>query len=399
MKRVLLILFFLVLTVGLRAQRPEKYVVVLSMDGFRWDLASKAHTPTLDSLKTVGSYAEIYPCFPANTFPNHYSMATGLHPDHHGIVNNTFYDKRLGKWYSMGSQESIKDTAFWHGEPVWNTVERQGLVANVFMWVGSETPVNGRQASVWTPYDGSVSYWQRADWVLEALNRPMDSIPNLIMWYFDEPDLSEHRYAPDSPQTVAAVEHIDSVLCYFLREVRKSPVYDKINFIFTADHGMATLAPERYINLRTVLDSTEIVQAVPGTPLQLEPRAGHEKSVYQNLKKLNHLTVFRREEIPAKYHYGSDTNRIMKLVVLPETGWIVDYRVGDSPKKGGGHGFDPFDRDMHMVFYAAGPAFRKNYVQKPFQNLNIYLLICHLLDVEPAPNDGDMKAIRKMLLE
>ena len=201
-------------------RKSDRYVVILSMDGFRWDLADKAHTPTLDSIKRAGSYAEIFPCFPANTFPNHYSMATGLHPDHHGIINNTFYDNALDKYFSIRDRSAVEDPDFWRGEPIWNTAERQGLTANVFFWVGSETAVGGRQASVWTKYDGKVPYRQRADWVIDALHRPVDSIPNLIMWYFEEPDGVMHRHGPGSPEQVAEVERIDSTLRYFLDRVQ-----------------------------------------------------------------------------------------------------------------------------------------------------------------------------------
>ena len=128
----------------------KQYVVILSMDAFRWDLAGRSHTPTLDSLAS------------------HYAMATGLHPDHHGVVNNNFYDRKIGRKLSVFDAEDVRLPGFWSGEPIWNTAERQGLTANIFMWPGSEVPIDGHQATVWTPYSSKPTYYQRADWVIEA---------------------------------------------------------------------------------------------------------------------------------------------------------------------------------------------------------------------------------------
>ena len=241
------------------APQEKQYAVILSMDAFRWDLAGRSHTPTLDSLARVGTYAEIYPVYPSNTFPSHYAMATGLHPDHHGVVNNGFYDRTQGRRLSVFDSLDVRTPGFWGGEPIWNTAERQGLTANIFMWPGSEVPIGGRQATVWTRYSSKPDYYQRADWVIDAMTRPEAEIPQLVMWYFEEPDAAMHTYGPESPEAVGRAEHIDSVLRYFFREIRRSPVFDRINFIVTADHGMAELSPDRYINLLPLLDTAQVV--------------------------------------------------------------------------------------------------------------------------------------------
>lgn len=204
----------------------KQYAVILSMDAFRWDLASRSHTPTLDSLQRAGTYAEIYPVYPSNTFPSHYAMATGLHPDHHGVVNNSFYDKAEGRLRSVFDSVDVRTPGFWGGEPIWNTAERQGRKASIFMWTASDVPVGGRQASEWTPYSSKPTYYERADWVIGAMTRPEAEIPDLVMWYFEQPDTSMHTYGPDSPEAAAQAEHIDSVLRYFFREIRRSPVFD-----------------------------------------------------------------------------------------------------------------------------------------------------------------------------
>lgn len=367
------------------------------MDAFRWDLASRSRTPTLDSLAQAGTYAEIFPVYPSNTFPSHYSMATGLHPDHHGVVNNGFFDRMQGRELSVFSLKDARTPGFWGGEPIWNTAERQGLTANIFMWPGSEVPINGRQASVWTRYSSRPTYYERADWVIKAMTRPESEIPELVMWYFEQPDAVMHNYGPDSPEAVAQAEHIDSVLRYFFREIRRSPVFDRINFIVTADHGMASIAPDRYINLYNLLDTTQVIRAVRGTPMGIQVRDEYVDQALRILRRTGHMKAWKREKMPARFHYGQHPSRLTNIIIIPETGWTLNYGPKDyNITIRGTHGFDNTDRDMHMVFYGSGPAFRETYHQRSFQNQQIYLILCHLLGIEPAPNDCDWQKIKKM---
>lgn len=382
---------------GTPQKADKKYVVILSMDAFRHDLSELYSTPTLDSVARVGVFAEVAPCYPSNTFPNHYSMATGLHPDHHGIVNNSFYDKALGKSYSIGNAEARVDADFYKGEPIWNTVERQGQVAHVYTWVGVEAPINGRFPTRYELYDVNRPRKVLADMVLAALCNPnVEEIPNLTMWYFDEPDAVMHRYSPTSDETRQVVEDIDSVLAYFMSEVRKSPVYEKINFIFTADHGMTELSPERFYNVYDLIPD-KIAGCYNANPLTLEPKDEAEtEAIYQTLKaheQEGHFRVWLRDQMPEEYHYGSSADRIYPIVVQPDLGYKVVYNAepdkGRPRHKASSHGFDPAERDMHISFYACGPAFKSGYKHdKVFQNLNDHLIIAHILGVEPAqPND------------
>ncbi|MBQ3071101.1 MAG: alkaline phosphatase family protein [Tidjanibacter sp.] len=378
------------------SQPDERHVVILSMDAFRHDLASMYDTPTLDSVASVGVYSEIMPVFPSNTFPNHYSMATGLHPDHHGIVNNSFYDKLLRKSYAISDAAARENAAFYKGEPIWNTVERQGLIAHVYGWVGVDAAVNGRKPTVAISYDSKRTRRQLADMVLGALCNPkVEEIPNLTMWYFDEPDAIEHTYSPTSVQTKQVVEEIDDVLAYFLREVRKSPVYDKINFIFTADHGMTELDPNKFYNIYSLIPD-RIRYYYNSNPVTLEPQNLAETQEIYNILKAHeqegHYRVWLREDMPEEYHYGTYTDRIYPIVLLAETGWKVVYNknatAGKPSPKASSHGYDPFHRDMHMVFYGFGPAFKRGYTHdKVFQNLNDHLIIAHILGINAADNN------------
>ena len=381
--------------VGCGSANDDKYVVILSMDAFRHDLNTLYNTPTLDSVAHVGVYSKVMPCFPSNTFPNHYAMATGLHPDHHGIVNNSFYDKALGLSYSIGDDEARVNPDFYKGEPIWTTVERQGLTAHVYTWVGVEAPVEGKFPTKYLIYDENRTRKELADHVLAALCNPnVEEIPNLTMWYFDEPDAVEHRYSPTSPETQAVVEDIDATLAYFMREVRKSPVYDKINFIFTGDHGMAELDPEKYYNIYNLIPG-KALHYFNASPLTLEPAEEDIESVYQTLKAHEaegHYRVWMRDELPAEFYYGTYVDRIQPIVLLPETGWKVVYNEkadkGRPRPKASSHGFDPAHPDMHIAFFACGPAFKQGYVHdKTFRNLNDHLIIAHILGIDPADNN------------
>lgn len=372
--------------------QEENYVVILSMDAFRHDLSDLYNTPTLDSIANVGVFSKVMPCFPSNTFPNHYSMATGLHPDHHGIVNNSFYDKKLQRSYSISNDEARVNPDFYKGEPIWNTVERQGQIAHVYTWVGVEAPYEDVFPTKYLIYDSRRTRKELTDHVLKALcNNNVDAIPNLTMWYFDEPDAIEHTFSPTSEQTREVVEDIDETLAYFMREVRKSPVYDKINFIFTADHGMMELDPEKYYNIYDLIPG-KARYYYNSNPLTIEPADRDIQAVYEVLKaheEEGHYRVWLREDMPEEYHYGTYTDRIQPIVLLADPGWKVVYHKDDDwgrpREKASTHGFDPFHPDMHMAFYACGPAFKKGYVHDvTFQNLNDHLIIAHILGIEPA---------------
>lgn len=372
-------------------EKPDRYVVVLSMDGFRSDYDDRAHTPTLDSLARAGVKSAFRPCFPSVTFPNHYSMATGLHPDHHGLVNNFFYDARLDSVYRMGNL----DPRFYGGEPIWSTAEKQGVKAASFFWVGSEVP--GKQPSRWKKFDKSVSFRDRADSVIAWLRLPEEERPRLVMWYMEEPDGIGHVCTPDSSATLSKVEELDAVLHHFFNEARKLPQFDRIDFIVLSDHGMATFYPEKYVNLNDYLPRDSFDYVFDGVPTLLYPKPGYTDSAYAILQRVPHITVWKRQEIPEKYVYGSNP-RIGALVVMPAIGTYVQFRSESRPRYAATHGYDNFAPEMEAIFYAAGPSFKKRAEVPAMANVNLYLLIARLLGLKPAPNDGEEAVVEQLLI-
>ncbi|OAV71927.1 Type I phosphodiesterase / nucleotide pyrophosphatase [Bacteroidales bacterium Barb4] len=375
----------------------DRYVVVLSMDGFRADYPEKACTPTLDSLERVGVRADFRPCFPSVTFPNHYAMATGLYPDHNGLVNNAFYAADLDEVYSSRDGKAVANPAFYGGEPVWNTAQRQDVNTATFFWVGSETAVNGRQPSIWKPFDSKVPFKNRADSVIAWLQLPESIRPHLIMWYTEEPDATAHGASPDSPATIAMAEKLDSLLAYFFAEARKLDVFDKIDFIVLSDHGMATSYPERYVNLNDYLPRDSFDFIFDGVPTLLYTKESYRETAYQILQKIPRIKAYKKEELPERLMYGK-RSRVGDLVIIPDIGTSVQFREQSSPRFGGNHGYDNAATEMQAIFYAAGPSFKKNTrIQTSIPNVNLYLLLTTLLNIEPSPNDGEQEQVQQLL--
>ena len=232
---------------SVRSERETPYVVMVSLDAFRWDYDSIYGTPVLDDIADKGVMAvRLIPSFPTKTFPNHYSIATGLYPDHHGLVNNSFYAPDLDLVYRIGDRAMVSNGAFYGGEPVWITARKAGLKTASFYWVGSEAPVMGMQPDFWKPFDEEVPFSDRVDTVLAWLSLPERKRPHLVTLYFEEPDAVSHVYGPLSPETGSVVRSLDSLMGVLREGISKLPHAKKINLIVLSDHGMAEIDTSRY---------------------------------------------------------------------------------------------------------------------------------------------------------
>ncbi len=380
-------------------QTNEKpYVIMLSLDGFRWDYPVHCNTPVLDSLKHVGVFAELKPCFPSKTFPNHYSIATGLYPDHHGIVLNRFYAPDLKRYYSISDRKSVGNGVFYGGEPIWVTAHKQGVENATLFWVGSEAAIKGIRPDKWYVYDETLPFISRIDSVKTWLSLPASQRPHLILWYYHEPDKSGHHYGPNGEKTKAMVEQLDKWLGIFFTEMRQLPQFNKLNFIITSDHGMATITKEKSLFLSALIDTSDLRMINGGNPVfNLKVKKGKLQKVYNLLKANKHLKVWKHDSLPERLHYGTNI-RTLDLTLVADTGWSI-YLSPPHHFGNGTHGYDNDWRAMHAIFYAAGPAFKKNYRQPVFENVNIYPLIAHILKLKPAKNDGNLNIVKEMLNE
>jgi alkaline phosphatase D len=399
MKKSFILYSLLLLSTLLLGQTSGPYVVMLSMDGFRWDYPDKCHTPNLDRIAETGVKAvSLQPAFPTKTFPNHYTMATGLYPDHHGIVQNEFFDPETGRIFRIGDREAVGDSFFYGGEPIWVTAEKNGIISASFFWVGSEAPVKGIQPTYWKKYDNDFPYTRRIDSVIYWLSLPEAQRPRLITWYFDEPDGIGHDEGPASKKTFAKVEYLDSLLGIFLHKASALPFYDEINFIVTSDHGMGPVYEDRTVFLKEYLRTEWFNQIQGYTPNYLfYVKDGFEYEAWEALKSIPHVRAWKHGEVPENLHYGTNP-RTGDFILVADSAWHVTHR-DHAPSSGGAHGFIPSNKDMHAIFYATGPAFKTGYLHPTFENVNLYTLICHILKIQPAENDGNFDAVKGMLKE
>jgi len=398
---LILAIAMLIVLPGFRkdCRKPFKnYVVLVSLDAFRWDYYKLYNTPNLNRIAKDGVKAErMISSFPTVTFPNHYSIATGLYPDHHGLINNSFPAPDLGLFYRMGDRAAVENPDFYGGEPIWVTAEKQGARSASFFWVGSEAAVEGIQPTYWKKYDSKVTFEERIDTVIKWLGYPREKRPELVTLYFDEPDATSHDFGPVSPETGKVVNRLDSLMGVLRIKLAALPESKRINLIILSDHGMTSVSSEKYINLKSLIPDRMIASISGGNPVYLiNPSEGKRDSVLYLLGNVKGLKAWKKSEVPAKWHYGTNP-RIPEIVVVADSSWSIGTRTDGSSIRGGAHGYDNSNSDMFSIFYAAGPSFKKNYKFKELDNIDVYNLLCRILDLQPAKNDGNPAHIKGML--
>ena len=369
-------------------------VVLVSIDGFRSDYFDRFASPNLHRLAARGVRAPLVPVFPSKTFPNHYSIVTGLYPEHHGVVENTMYDPSFDALFQISDSAAVADARWWGGEPLWVTVERQGQIAASCFWPGSEAPIDGIRPHYWLHYDSRVPDSTRVRQVLDWLSLSAAVRPTFVTLYFSAVDHAGHESGPDSPALPQAVLQIDAAMGRLLDGLDARGLTDRVNVIVVADHGMSPISPDSVVALDEYFAPDALLRTTGGNPdLGLWPRPGLEDSVVRALAGKNpHLMVWRRDSIPERFHYRA-SSRIPPVLALALPGWSVARRRSDVASRpaqfsGGTHGYDDTVTVMRALFVAAGPAFRQGAMAAPFRNIHIYDLIAGILGLAPAPNDG-----------
>ncbi len=382
----------------------DPILILISIDGWRWDYLDRVGAPRLQSLAARGVRArELIPVFPTLTFPNHYTLVTGLYPAHHGIVANNIADPDFPQRFSM-TAETAKDARWWQGEPIWVTAIRQGRLAGAMFWPGAEAPIGGVRPTYWRPYDDAYPDDERIDTVLAWLALPAGRQPALITLYFSDVDHAGHDYGPDSSEVRRAAAHVDAALGRLIDGVQRQRLADRVNLVVVSDHGMAPLSGNRLIFLDDYIDLNAVDVVDWDSFLQIVPRPGMAEEVHRRLQgRIPHVAISRRADIPARLHYR-DNSRISPIVGIVDVGWTVTSHprqlartVAGLAPRAGGHGYDPDAREMHGLFVAAGPAVRRGLVVQPFENIHVYEFLCAILGLTPAKNDGDPAVTRAFL--
>ena len=394
---LLVILIALASTGG--AETPP--LLLISMDGFRWDYAAlhPAETPHLHALMAAGTTARaLIPVYPTNTFPNHYTIVTGLYPSHHGIVNNDFFDPGVGEFFRYNRTASMQKTRWWGGEPIWVTANRQGRKSASSFWVGSEAEIKGVRPDVWKPYDPLLLFEKRCDELFGWLALPAAQRPAIIAFYLEETNSVGHKHGPDSPELAAAVKVADDRLGAIVARAKAENI--ALNVVVVSDHGMTPISKKRIVILDVYIDPKSVQLDFDGPVAGLRPLTGDVASLMKALAPLQHAQACRTEDLPARFHITANP-RNPSVWIVPDEGWeIYTQAKFDSFTKTfnqGDHGYDPAFTAMHGIFVASGPSFKAGVVIDPVENIHIYNLLCAALKLQPAPNDGDDRLVRAAL--
>ena len=393
----------LTIMVGAAQTVAGPIVVLVSFDGWRWDYIDRAEVPHLRALAARGVRADgLIPSFPAKTFPNHYTLVTGLYPEHHGIVANVMVEPGFPQRFTMSSK-TAKTARWWRGEPLWNTANKRGLRTASMFWPGSEAPIDSLRPTYWKPYDESMPNAARVAQVLEWLARPAERQPAFITVYFSDVDTAGHAHGPDSAQVRRAATRLDRMLGQLINGAAKLNLTDRLHIVVVSDHGMAQVSDRQVIYLDDYLDLSTVVVTERSPMVGLAPRSGSVDAIYNTLKgKHPSLAIYKREETPARFHYRNNP-RIPPIVGLADEGWTIATRGRAFAARvtgranGGAHGYDPALTSMHGVFVAAGPHVREGVRVPAFENVHVYNFLCALLGLTPAPNDGDPSVTRRFL--
>lgn len=387
------------------ASESHPTLILVSFDGWRWDYHTKARVPNLRNVMARGVRAEaLVPSYPTETFPNHYTLVTGLYPGHHGVVANSMRDPRTGRRFGMDRRDEVSNPMWWGGEPIWNLIQRAGGHTAPMFWPGSEAPIGGLRPTYWLPYDHRLPNEDRVDRVLQWMDLPPPDRPSFVTLYFSDVDSAGHSYGPESIELAQALERVDAALGRLLRGLEARGLRHQVNLVIASDHGMAETSRQRVIFIDDYLtpEDGDIVDLNP--TLGIWPGASRAEDVYRRLATAHpRLNVYRRETTPEHWRYRTH-ERVAPIVGVADEGWSILRREQvdrlvryTGSRVGGNHGYDPAAKSMHGLFVAAGPAFRSGEVVPPLENVDLYAVLCRVLGVAPGRHDGDLRRASTLL--
>lgn len=393
--------FILIAALSFLYGKSDQYVLLISFDGFRADYLDWYDTPNFDRMAEQGVKAKgIKPVYVSKTFPNHYSLATGMYAENHGLIANTFYDEKFDATYKIRDRSAVEDKRWYGGEPIWCTAEKQGVITASYFWVGSESEAGGCQPSEWKRYDHDFPFENRIDSVMTWFQKPEAERPQFVLLYFHEPDNIGHRYGPRSKETGEIVKKMDALLGQILDRSKELEIYPKLNIIALSDHGMAEISSERTIKLSDHVDLKGLTQEESGPFCFLYGQTPERlNELVDELNAVPRITAYLKKDIPDRFHYRNHY-RIKDVLVVPDEGWSIidENRPNLNYGIGGDHGFDNNLWSMHAIFCADGPAFKDGYQCGTFENVNVYPLIAHILGVTPYSEvDGSFQHIQALL--
>lgn len=384
--------------------QTKPYVIMISTDGFRYDYAKKYNAENLLKLSNNGVQAKaMIPSYPSITFPNHWSLITGLYPAHHGLIDNFFYDYKRKEFYAMSDKKNAEDGSWYGGTPIWGLAEKHGMISATMMWVGSASDAGGKRPTYYYAYHDKFTPSEKVDKVVNWLKLPMDKRPHFITLYFPEVDGSGHHFGPDSKETEDAVHLIDNAIGELVQKVNNLGLKN-VNFVFVSDHGMIKVdggapmeIPEMLFNKERFdfFNSQTLLRVVVKNPEET-------KAVYDELKshKTDDYDVYLDKRLPKYLHFGAKDDqyhRIGQILLIPKAPKI--FLEKGKMTSVGKHGYNPrLVPEMKATFLAWGPQFKNNVVIDEFTNVNVYPLVTEILGLKnDQPIDGKLKVLKGTL--
>ncbi len=400
MLRTLFLLLVLPLNLLSQVADLRPTVILVSLDGFRPDYLDRGITPNLSALAAGGVRAKkMQPVFPSKTFPNHYSQVTGLLPSNSGIISNDMNDRETGRWFKISDANEVTSGHWWRGEPIWATAVKQGQRSACYFWPGSEAEIAGVRPTHFTKYDGRVPRAKRVEKVLEWLDMPAAERPTMITLYFSDTDGAGHRYGPFAPEVNSAIADVDSAVGLLMTGLATRGLGDKVNIIVVSDHGMAELDSNRVVFWDDVQKAAGLTIVDEGPILTLDMPEDSIEPVSARLRALKHLKIFTWDELQEKFGI-TPSPRTPMLWAQADEGWMVLRRSRvNRPVTGGTHGYDNRFESMQATFVADGPAFKSGYTVDRVRAIDLYELMCTILSLKPARNDGSLDSIKVVLGE
>ena len=392
-------------TVNSKNTLKKPYVILISLDGFRWDYVDKYKPPHISGFIKNGVKSEsLIPAFPSKTFPNHYTIATGMYPDKNGIVGNSFYNYEKDVTYKVSNRKLVQDGAFYKGSPIWVQAAKANMVSASYFFVGSEADIQGIKPTYYHNYDGSIKNEVRVDKALKWLELPIEKRPHIITLYFSDMDDVGHKFGPNNDKALKKVLfNLDKNLGTLFKGAKATGL--PINIIIVSDHGMTTLSSSKLIPTEDITNNKLYTIVNNGAIVNIHPKKGiNTNTILEFLKPTErHFKVYKTENTPG-FEYTPKNKDWGTIQIIPDFGYYFSSKTAilsklkNPSKTSGVHGYDPKQKDMHGIFYANGPAFKKNYTTPALRNIDIYPLICKILDLKiPSNIDGDFNKIKTIL--
>jgi len=381
-------------------QIKKPYVILISADGFRADFNELYEAKNLNALAKTGVKANyMIPSYPSVTFPNHYSIVTGLYPAHHGLVDNGYIDGATGSFYNMGNKKMVAEGKWYGGTPIWVLAEQQKMIAASFYWVASEADIQGIKPTYHYVYNEKIDIATRIKAVKDWLSLPEAERPHLITFYFPQVDHDAHEYGPNDVRVGKSVQFVDSSIHALQKELASLSL--PINYIFVSDHGMAKVDNINTMPIPKAIDTAYFTVPWGDTQLHLYAKDKTKiEATYQALKLDTSVTVFKLDETPAYWHYTTADDKYLRLgdlIVIPHFPKV--FNLSKRKTTLGKHGFDNHMVEMRASFMAWGPAFKKGLTIDGFENVNIYPLVAEILGLkyDPKTIDGKLKVLSPIL--